>query len=200
MHTRHTPWHNVVADRGTEVPQYYSWSTLSWILLDKPHSLETRIICHNINVHRKNISGLIKVTAHPVTKNRALQRLISSMQQIINNVLHRLPMDKTEAWPIDITVQWLRTTWLINTHNNNTGFVQKVKYCFPGLSRTCKDQIPGFFRTHKTRFQRLSRINSVHKHGCIRSKKCTCQISYQCTCITVNKPKCNNWNSNRPKR
>ena len=81
-----------------------------------------------------------------------------------------------------------------------TGFVQTVKYCFPGLSRTCKDQIPGFSRTHKTRFQRLSRINSVQNHGCIRSKKCTYQISYQCNCITVNKPKSNNWNSNWPKR
>ena len=79
-----------------------------------------------------------------------------------------------------------------------TGFVQTVKYCFPGLSRTCKDQIPGFSRTHKTRFQQLSGINLVHEHGCIRSKRCTYQISYQCNCITVNKPKCNNWNSNRP--
>jgi len=56
---------------------------------------------------------------------------------------------------------------------------------FPGLSRTCKDQIPGFSRTHKTRFQGLSRINSVHKHGCISSKKCTYQISYRCNCVTV---------------
>jgi len=66
-----------------------------------------------------------------------------------------------------------------------TGFVQTVKNCFPGLSRTCKDEIPGFSRTHKTRLRGLSRINSVHKHGCIRSKKCTYQISYQCNCITV---------------
>jgi len=63
------------------------------------------------------------------------------------------------------------------------------KNCFPGLSRTCKDQSPGFSRTHKTHLQGLSRINSVHKHGCIRSKKCTYQISNRC--ITVNKPKCN---------
>ena len=66
-----------------------------------------------------------------------------------------------------------------------TGFVQTVKYCFSGLSRTCKNQIPGFSRTHKTRLQGLLRINSVHKNGCIRSKKCTYQISYQCICITV---------------
>ena len=66
-----------------------------------------------------------------------------------------------------------------------SGFVQIVKSCFPGLSRTCKDEIPGFSRTHKTRFRGLSRINSVHKHGCIRSKKCTHQISYRCNCITV---------------
>ena len=79
-----------------------------------------------------------------------------------------------------------------NTISTKTGFVQTVKYCFPGLSRTCKDQILGFSRTHKTRSQRIFRINLVHKHGCIRSKKCTYQISYQCNCITVNKPKCNN--------
>ena len=72
------------------------------------------------------------------------------------------------------------------------GFAQSVKYCFAGLSRTCKDQIPGFSRTHKTGFQGFSRINSVHKHGCLRSKKCTHRISYQYNCITVNKPKFNN--------
>ena len=77
-------------------------------------------------------------------------------------------------------------------HTSKAGLVQTVKSCFPGLSRTCNDQIPGFSRTHKTRFLGLSRINSVHKHGCIRSKKCTYQISYRCNCITVNKPKCNN--------
>jgi len=31
----------------------------------------------------------------------------------------------------------------------HTGFVQTLKYCFPGLSRTCNDQIPGFSRTQK---------------------------------------------------
>ena len=65
------------------------------------------------------------------------------------------------------------------------------KNCFPGLSRTCKDQIPRFSRTHKTRFQGLSGINSFHKHGCIRSKKCTYQISYWCNWF---------WNSNWLKR
>jgi len=66
-----------------------------------------------------------------------------------------------------------------------TWFVETVKNCFPRLFTTCKEQIPGFSRTHKTRFQGLSRINSVHKHGCISSKKCTYQISYRCNCITV---------------
>jgi len=97
---------------------------------------------------------------------------------------------------------FIKHALLLNPSDNLSvfpGFVQTVKYCFPGLSRTCKDQIPGFSRTHKTHFQWLSRTNSIHKHGCIRSKTCTYQISYQCNCITVNKPKCNNWNSNRPK-
>jgi len=62
----------------------------------------------------------------------------------------------------------------------------KVVYCFPGLSRTCKDQIPRFSGTYKTRFWRLSMINSVHKHGCISQK--TAHIK---SVITVNKPKCN---------
>jgi len=66
--------------------------------------------------------------------------------------------------------------------NANTGFIQTVKKLF---SRTCKNQIPGFSRTNKTRFQGLSRINSVQKHGCIRSKKCTYQISYRCNCTTA---------------
>jgi len=70
-----------------------------------------------------------------------------------------------------------------------TGFIQKVKYCFSGLSRTCKHKIPGFSRTHKTGFHGLSRIHLVYKHGCMRSEKCTYQISYQCSCITANKPK-----------
>jgi len=41
----------------------------------------------------------------------------------------------------------------------HTGFVQALKHCFPGLTRTCKDQILGFYRTQKTRFQGLSRIH-----------------------------------------
>ena len=42
---------------------------------------------------------------------------------------------------------------------------------FPGLSRTCEDQIPGFSRTQKTRFQGLSRIHSLLKHGLHEVKK-----------------------------
>jgi len=30
------------------------------------------------------------------------------------------------------------------------GFIQTLKHCFPGLSRTCKDQIPVFSRTQNT--------------------------------------------------
>jgi len=33
------------------------------------------------------------------------------------------------------------------------GFIQTLKHWFPRLSRTCKDQIPGFSKTQKTRFK-----------------------------------------------
>jgi len=119
--------------------------------------------------------------------------LAISITRLMNEILlNYLTIDITEqrsllaVKPLQLVLKW--PCW----PSVYTGFVQTVKYCFPGLSRTCKDQIPGFSRTHNTRFQRLSGTNSVHKHGCIRSKKCTYQISYQCNCITVNKPKCNN--------
>jgi len=43
-----------------------------------------------------------------------------------------------------------------------TGFVHTVEYCFSGLFSSCKDQIPGFSMTSKTRFKGLPRIYSVH--------------------------------------
>jgi len=103
--------------------------------------------------------------------NVILLRMLRSLRYSSCNTTH--PPSSTNNGPSNSTCQL------------HPMFVQIVKNCFPGLSRTCKDQIPGFSRTHKTRYQGLSRINSVHKHGCIRSKKCTYQISYQCNCITV---------------
>jgi len=34
-----------------------------------------------------------------------------------------------------------------------TGFIETLKHCLPGLSRTWKDQIPGLYRTDKMRFK-----------------------------------------------
>jgi len=62
----------------------------------------------------------------------------------------------------------------------NSGFIQKVKYCFSGLSRTCKTKFQVFQDSQNSFFQGLSRIYLIHKHGCMRSKKCKYQISYQC--------------------
>jgi len=87
----------------------------------------------------------------------------------------------------------------LKVQRGSTGFVQTVKYCLSGLFRTCKNWIPGFFRTHKPHFQGISRIYSVHKHDCMGLKSAHYQTSYQCSCITVNKPKCF-WNLNWPKR
>jgi len=56
------------------------------------------------------------------------------------------------------------------------------------FSRTFQDlQRPNsrVFQDSQNSFSRTFGINSVHKHGCIRSKKCTYQISYRCNCITV---------------
>ena len=53
-----------------------------------------------------------------------------------------------------------------------------------------KTKFQGFPGLKKTRFQGLSRIHSLLKHGLHEVKKCTYQISYRCNCITVNKPKC----------
>jgi len=51
-------------------------------------------------------------------------------------------------------------------------------------SRVFQDSQSSFSTTFQDKFG--------SNHGCIRSKKCTYQISYQCNCITVNKSKCNN--------
>jgi len=40
-------------------------------------------------------------------------------------------------------------------HFDNTGFVQTLNHSFPGLSRTCKVQLPGFTRTQRTHFRGL---------------------------------------------
>jgi len=64
-----------------------------------------------------------------------------------------------------------------------SGFVQTVKTVFQDLPGLAKTKFQGFQGCTKLVF-RLSRINSVHKYGCIRSKKCTYQISYSCNCIT----------------
>lgn len=47
---------------------------------------------------------------------------------------------------------------------------------FPGLKKLVFKDFPGYIPFSNT--------------GCMRSKKCTYQISYRCNCITVNKPKC----------
>jgi len=54
-------------------------------------------------------------------------------------------------------------------------------------SKNCDLQRPNsrVFPDSQNSFSRTFRINSVHKHGCIRSKKCTYQITYGCNCITV---------------
>ena len=45
------------------------------------------------------------------------------------------------------------------------------------------DQIPGFSRTQKTRFQGLSRIHSIHKHGCMRSKRAHTKSVFNVTAL-----------------
>jgi len=94
-------------------------------------------------------------------------------------------------------VDWLQMYWCVcglssfrKSFELDPQFVQTAKHCFSGLSRNCKDQIPGFCRTYyttattttilqlsgfcpglyKTRLQGLSSIYSVHKYGCMRFK------------------------------
>jgi len=65
------------------------------------------------------------------------------------------------------------------------------------FSRTFQDlQRPNsrVFQDSQNPFSTTFQDKCGPNHGCIRSKKCTYQISYQCNCITVKKPKCNNWN------
>jgi len=72
-----------------------------------------------------------------------------------------------------------------------TGFIQTLEHCFPGLSRTCKDQIPRFSRTQKCVFKRTFQDTLRSQTWLHDVKKCTYQISFRCKCITVNKRKCN---------
>jgi len=81
-----------------------------------------------------------------------------------------------------------------------------IKHCFQGLSRTCKDQIPGFSMTQKNAFS-WSFQDTLHSQTWLHEvKKCTYKISFRRNCITVNKPKCNicgcinvlQWTQNSP--
>jgi len=56
------------------------------------------------------------------------------------------------------------------------GLVKTKFQGFPGLKKLVFKDFPGYIPFSNT--------------GCMRSKKCTYQISYRCNCITVNKPKC----------
>jgi len=57
------------------------------------------------------------------------------------------------------------------------------------FSRTCKDQIPGFSRTQNA-FSRTFQDTLCSQTWLHEAKKCTYQISFRCSCITVKKPKC----------
>jgi len=60
-----------------------------------------------------------------------------------------------------------------------SGFVQTLKHCFPGLVKTKFQGFPGL----KTRFQGLSRIHSIHKHGCMRSKSAHTKSVFNATAL-----------------
>jgi len=68
-----------------------------------------------------------------------------------------------------------------------------IKMLFPGLSRTSKDQIPGFSKTLRPFFQDFPGHVIFTNMSCMRSKKCIYKISYQCICITAKKWKCYTW-------
>jgi len=69
--------------------------------------------------------------------------------------------------------------------NCATGFVQTLKHCFPGLANS------RVFQHWKTHFQGLSRIHSVHKHGCMKSKCAHTKSASDVTALQLNKTKCN---------
>jgi len=71
-----------------------------------------------------------------------------------------------------------------------TGFVQTLKCFFPGLAKTKFQGFPGL---KNPLFQDFPGHVSFTNMGCMRSKKCIHKISYQCSCITVKKQKCNTW-------
>jgi len=65
------------------------------------------------------------------------------------------------------------------------GLVKTKFQGFPGLKKLVFKDFPGYIPFSNT--------------GCMRSKKCTYQISYRCNCITVNKPKCSTCNCIDPR-
>jgi len=99
-----------------------------------------------------------------------------------------------------------RGSWSLHRWGGGPTFrVCEIVQTLKQFSRTCKDQIPGFSRTQITRFQGLSSIHSVHKHGCMRSKSAHTK-SVRCNCTTLNKPQRNTcgcinvlqWTQNSP--
>jgi len=58
---------------------------------------------------------------------------------------------------ISYTAACLRSCWM-------TAFVQTFKYSFQDFPGSCKDQIPGFFRTQKNPFSRTFQETSHWKH------------------------------------
>jgi len=108
---------------------------------------------------------------HDVIAERSSEAAADVMRLTLRSRLLRLPTADAGA---ELQVKHIHATE-VNVNSKfiqcNSGFVQTLKHCFPGLFRTCNlDQIPGFSRTQKTRFQGLSRIHTIHKHGCMRSK------------------------------
>jgi len=71
-----------------------------------------------------------------------------------------------------------------------TGFVQTLMF-----SRTSQDlQRPNsiVLQNSKTHFQWLSRIHSIHRHGCMRSKSARTKSVFHVTALQyLNKSKCN---------
>jgi len=120
-------------------------------------------------------------TPLPCSRMRSVNWQLSSILSTVFSMLWNISMMDSSL------AEWISSSSFNNSSCNKnhrpvlaTGFADS-KNCFPGLSRSCKDQIPGFSRTHKTRFQGVSRINLVHKHGCIRSKFKLTQKGTNCT-------------------
>ena len=125
------------------------------------------------------VSQKIRFTTH-LTAVRAFASVKSSVHSQVARRAKPLATERTFIWAF-------------TCYNKPTAYVRIRTDSKNLFARTLQDlQRPNsrVFQDSQNSFSRLSRINSVHKHGCIRSKKCTVFLKFKLTQKVSNCTQC----------